>query len=290
MNIKGRWFLVLALVIAPVVTCDAQNQQQPQGPSAREGTAKGFGFGVKLMGTFGGMPGPIAFSNTPQTLRTIPSNQSGPLANGTPVTVPSSTITAGPGTASFLAGLAAQYTVSRFTIRGGALAEFSNATSSSPTVSPTAIYATFPEINQYGTNQRGVGTSLVFYDIYWARTPPNITPFGELEFRLTHSVSLLGGCIEHQNANANLENGYDQYDVLTAYSTQKLASVTANASAYGGVKFAVFGPYMGFFIGVAPVKWTRLSSPYPITTDFNPKSAVQLLVGLDIGWTHTKKY
>ncbi len=266
----------LALVTVSIAQGSAQTQPQQQEPSVRDRVAKGFGIGIKLMSTVGGMPGPIAFSNIPQNLRTIPSNQYGPLAAGTPVTVPNSTITVGPGAASLLVGLGAQYTVSRLTMRGGALAEFANVTSSLPSVSTTATYATFPEINQFGTNERGVGTSLVFYDIYWAKIPPAVTPFGELELRISHSMSLLGGYIEHRNAAANLENGYDQYDALTAYTSQKLASATADNSVYGGVRFAVFGPYAGLFIGAMPVKWAQISSPYPITAGFIAKSAVQL--------------
>jgi hypothetical protein len=110
-----------ALALATVSTAQGRAQTRPrqQEPPARDRVAKGFGIGIKLMSSVGGMPGPIAFSNIPQNLRTIPSNQYGPLAAGTPVTVPSSTINVGPGKASFLIGLAAQYTLSRFTIRGG---------------------------------------------------------------------------------------------------------------------------------------------------------------------------
>jgi hypothetical protein len=86
----------------------------------------------------------------------------------------------------------------------------------------------------------------------------------------------------------DIQNGYDQYDALSTYSNQKLAYITSSGSPYGGIKIAVIGPYAGLFIGAGPVKWERITSAYPLATDFSEKTGVQLLIGFNVGWTRTK--
>jgi len=253
-------------------------------------TPKGFGFDIKLTGLFGGSQGPIQFSGLPQALRTVPSNASGPLATGVPVTIPDSPVLVQQSSTGFSIGLAPQYSVWRFTVRAGVSTQFLNLTSAPPTADTTAEYAKYPELNQYGTNQRGVGTSLVYYDIYSSRTPQSLNPFGELEFRINRWVSLVGGYSGRKIAAATIETGYDQYDALATFNRQKLASVTMQASAYGSVKVNVFGPHGGLFIGATPSKWSQFSSPYPVTNSFSGKNGVQILLGMDIGWTQTGKH
>jgi hypothetical protein len=128
---------------------------------------------------------------------------------------------------------------------------------------------------------------LVYYDIYWTKTP-SVTPFGELECRINRVISLVGGYSGSRVATSSLQNGYDQYDALTAYSSHKVASLTLSASPYGGLKVAVFGPYAGLFVGAMPVGQARLSSPFSINTGLGRKNGVQILVGMDFGWTHVK--
>jgi hypothetical protein len=269
---------VVLLITALAVECRAQHP-----------VASGFGIEMRLLGSFGASTGPVDVANIPATLRTVPSNQYGPLSPGTPVTIPVSTISISGGAAAASIGLAPQYTLRRVTLRAGALVSFMNLSVAPPSVGSQAEYASFPELNQFGTNQRGVGTSLVYYDVYWSRATPTIIPFGELEFRLNRFASLVGGYSGKQRSTANIQTGYDQYDALSTYSDQKLASVTSDGSPYGGIKIALVGPYAGLLIGAAPVNWERLSSAYPITTGFNGKRGVQVMLGMGIGWTRVKR-
>ena len=255
---------------------------------AQSAVASGFGIEMRLGASFGGSTGTVTLENIPQMLRTVPSNQYGPLSAGTPVIIPTSTISL-PGSSPGLSiGLAPQYSLWRMTLRAGASVSFMNLTASPPSVGSQAEYASFPEINQFGTNQRGVGTSLVYYDVYWSRSSPAIVPFGELQFRVNRFASLVGGYMGQQKTTVDIQNGYDQYDALSTYSNQKLAYITSSGSPYGGIKIAVIGPYAGLFIGAGPVKWERITSAYPLATDFSEKTGVQLLIGFNVGWTRTK--
>lgn len=271
-------FALFLFLMSISPNCNAQ--AIPQYP-----TPQGFGLDVKLTSPFLSSPGPITFSNIPQALRTVPSNQYGPLASGTPVTIPVSTFTVQPSSVGFSIGFAPQYTAWRLTLRGGVSLAFMNLTSGPP----TAEGGPYEEINQFGTTQRGTGTSLVYYSMYWDRTPPIITPFGELEFRISRFVSFVGGYSGPKTMTVTLENGYDQFDALTVYSTHNFASINMEGSGYGSAKVNVFGPYVAIFAGATPVKWDRLTSPYPVANNFNGANDVQVFIGADIAWMHTRR-
>lgn len=253
---------------------------------------KGFGFDVRweMLGFNEIGLGPIGFSNIPQSLRTVPSNQYGPLyPAGTPNIIPISTFNIGdPKILGYSSvGFAPQYTIRRFTIRGGVSITLPNspAYGDPPTADVTAEYATYPEINQFGTNQRGVGMSLVYYSVYWSKGGSlNPEPFGEVEFRVWGVFSLIGGYGGFQKTeNIILGNGYDQFDALTPYSKQALASIITKAyGPYGSAKLNLFGRYGGVFLTVIPSS-TKYSSSYTVTvTPMNLKSGMELLLGVDV--------
>jgi hypothetical protein len=131
--------------------------------NAQSAVAFAFGIEMGLAASFAGSTGPVTFGNIPQVLRTVPSNEYGPLSAGTPVTIPGSTVSLPGSSVGVSIGVALQYTVWRMTLRAGASVSFMNLTASPPSVGSQAEYAPFPELNQFGTNQRGVGTSLVYY-------------------------------------------------------------------------------------------------------------------------------
>jgi hypothetical protein len=228
--------------------------------------------------------GPIGFSNIPQSLRTVPSNQAGPLSTGTPVVIPGSTFSVGdPKFIGFSAfSFAPQYQAWRFTFRSGVSITMPNYPAQGP---PTAEGGPYQEINQFGTNQRGTGTSLVYYSVYWSKGGPiNPKPYGEIEFRVAGPLALVGGYGGFQKTeNITLENGYDQYDALTPYSKQAIASAIIKAyGPYGSVK-VLFGRYGSAFLKIMPTT-TSFSLLYPglTSTPVNLKQGVEILLGLDI--------
>jgi hypothetical protein len=237
--------------------------------------------------------GPIGFSNIPQSLRTVPSNSAGPLyPAGTPVVIPGSTFSIGdPKFIGFSAiSLAPQYEAWRFTFRGGV----SIATPNFPAQNlPTAEGGPYQEINQFGTSQRGTGTSLVYYSAYWSKDNPiKPKPFGEIEFRVAGPLSLIGGYGGFQKTvNVALENGYDQYDALTPYSKVTIASAVIKAyGPYGSAKLR-FGHYGGVFIKVMQTT-ASFSSSYPGLTlnTADLKQGVEILFGFDLNLVRIIKH
>jgi hypothetical protein len=186
--------------------------------------------------------GPVSFNNIPQSLRTVPSNQAGPLSAGTPVVIPGSSFDIpDPKFIAFSAiGFAPHYAVKRFTFRGGVYLTLPN---TSTPGAPTADSGPYQEINQYGTSARGVGTSLVYYSVYWGNGGAlNPRPFGELEFRVVGPFSVIGGYGGFEKTSGILlVNGYDQYDALTPYSTQTIAQIETKAYGRTGARSLSLG-------------------------------------------------
>lgn len=250
--------------------------------SAANAVPHGWGLDVKAMMGFGGSAGTLSVVNVPASLRTVPSNNLGPLATGIPVTIPDSSFSVKSSSISAQIGFGPEYSFGRFTVRGGGLLSFLNLTSGPPVAGGGNV----DEINQFGTSQRGTGTSLVYYSIFWPRTP-SISPFGELEVRLSRFVSVLGGYNGRENSSVTLQNGYDQNDKLTSFSNQKLASSSVKGAPYGGFKVNIHGPALAIVVEAAPVNWTSFSTQFPVGIN-NPSSGVLVRLGIDVALTQKK--
>jgi len=165
-------------------------------------------------------------SNIPASFRTIPGH-SGDSNAGLLITVPADTIS--PGLFSGLyAGVAPQLRVRGWRFRGGP--QFGMYSSPQPQKVSTGNTR---ELNQFGTQQRGTGTALVYYAVV-PRANPFSGGYGEIEHSVGSKIGLIAG-YAWSPYDYTVKTGYDRYDSLESFQIYTLGTADMHRF-YGGLE------------------------------------------------------
>ncbi len=165
-------------------------------------------------------------SNIPISLRTIPGHP-GDSNAGTLIAIPTDTIA--PGLFSgFYAGVAPQLRVSAWRFRVGP--QFGMYSRPQPQESSSGNTR---ELNQFGTQQRGTATALVYYAVV-PRADLFSGGYGEVEHSVGAKAGLIAG-YAWSPYSYTVKTGYDRYDSLEPHQIFKLATADMQR-CYGGFR------------------------------------------------------
>ncbi|PIR97050.1 MAG: hypothetical protein COT91_03465 [Candidatus Doudnabacteria bacterium CG10_big_fil_rev_8_21_14_0_10_41_10] len=250
--------------------------------------ARGFGVEVKMFFFPKAQFQDMNVSSVPEALRTVPTHQGDGWFGtpGRPRIVPDDPLfVLKPDLKNVGAvSVAPQYTVWRITFRGGVYFPYGDLTSRRPVAGDLSTYNA---VNQYGDNNRGYGTSLVYYSIYWDDTKGRIKPFGEVEFRLHRFVSVIGGYGGTQSEyRLMLENGYDRFGRLEKYQEHELFRTSQKNAPYAAVRVGI--AYIGVSVGVSRAKTTAVNNFQLSSTGGFRSFENQLYVAVDMRLTQTR--
>ena len=222
-------------------TGQAETSQDSTSDDLTKMVPRGFGVEVKMIFSPDDELPNVNFPSVPEELRTVPTHQ-GDGWFGTPgapwvVPFPSSDINDASISDAVGITVAPQFTVSRLTFRGGIYIPQAKFQTTRPIAGD---FDTYHAVNQFGTTRRGVGTSLVYYSVYYDGVDNDPKPFGEIEFRLHRFLSVIGGYGGHHNSyKIALESGYDRFNSLEEYEKVELGSIERHGAPYAAIRVGI---------------------------------------------------